>query len=150
VGSWLCHNEVRRNGIIDKIVDKILGSQYVKDGTSDADLKKVLAGTEVDDLTEFSRSIHSETEAILAVAREGRHSLAGSTLYTTTHPCHNCARHIVAAGRSKVAKHPKDLTLMPAQVAGIAFVLLLRQGSKPDGRATQGFGLQEPDHLGTC
>ena len=37
-------------------------------------------------------------EAILAVAREGRHSLVGATLYTTTYPCHNCARHIVAAG----------------------------------------------------
>ena len=37
-------------------------------------------------------------EAILSVAREGRHSLVGSTLYTNTYPCHNCARHIVAAG----------------------------------------------------
>ena len=41
-------------------------------------------------------------EAILSVAREGRHSLVGATLYTNTYPCHNCARHIVAAGITKV------------------------------------------------
>ncbi len=41
-------------------------------------------------------------EAILSVAREGRHSILGSTLYTTTYPCHNCARHIVASGIIKV------------------------------------------------
>jgi len=28
--------------------------------------------------------------------------MVGGTLYTTTFPCHNCARHIVAAGISKV------------------------------------------------
>jgi deoxycytidylate deaminase len=41
-------------------------------------------------------------EAILSVAREGRHSLVGATLYTTTYPCHNCARHIVASGITEV------------------------------------------------
>jgi deoxycytidylate deaminase len=41
-------------------------------------------------------------EAILSVAREGKHSLIGATLYTNTYPCHNCARHIVAAGIKNV------------------------------------------------
>jgi hypothetical protein len=41
-------------------------------------------------------------EAILSVGREGKHSLVGSTLYTNTYPCHNCARHIVASGIKKV------------------------------------------------
>jgi deoxycytidylate deaminase len=41
-------------------------------------------------------------EAILGVAREGKHSLVGATLYTNTYPCHNCARHIVASGISSV------------------------------------------------
>lgn len=67
-----------------------------------SDIIDLLKGTEVDDLTEFSRSIHAEMEAILSVAREGRHSLVGATLYTSTYPCHNCARHIVAAGIAKV------------------------------------------------
>jgi deoxycytidylate deaminase len=41
-------------------------------------------------------------DAILGVASEGKHSLVGSTLYTNTYPCHNCARHIVAAGVQSV------------------------------------------------
>ncbi len=41
-------------------------------------------------------------EAILAVAREGRNSLKGATLFCTTYPCHNCARHIVASGITSV------------------------------------------------
>lgn len=34
----------------------------------------------------------------MSVAREGKHSIIGATLYTNTYPCHNCARHIVASG----------------------------------------------------
>ena len=37
---------------------------------------------------------------------------AGTTLYTTTFPCHNCTRHIVAAGISRVVyvkPYPKSL-----------------------------------------
>jgi deoxycytidylate deaminase len=37
-------------------------------------------------------------DAILAVARAGEAGLIGATIYTTTYPCHNCAKHIVAAG----------------------------------------------------
>jgi len=38
---------------------------------------------------------------LLTAARHGI-STDGCTLYTTTFPCHNCAKHIVAAGVSKV------------------------------------------------
>ncbi|MFD2579396.1 deaminase [Novosphingobium colocasiae] len=50
----------------------------------------------------FSRSVHAEMEAIVSVARIGKGSTVESTLYTTTFPCHNCARHIVAAGITRV------------------------------------------------
>jgi len=53
------------------------------------------------DITEFGRSVHAEMAALLACARTGR-SPRGATLYTTTFPCHNCARHIVASGIRKV------------------------------------------------
>jgi deoxycytidylate deaminase len=96
----ICHNEVRRTNILDGIARRISG--LVSAAASEQQVRAALAGTEVDDLTEFSRSIHAEMEAILAVAREGRHSLVGATMFTTTYPCHNCARHIVAAGLSSV------------------------------------------------
>jgi deoxycytidylate deaminase len=101
-GSRICHNETRRTAIGDRLAKLVLDSQLLKPGTKFNDIRKVLDGSEVDDLTEFSRSIHAEMESILAVAREGRHSLVGATMFTTTYPCHNCARHIVAAGIAKV------------------------------------------------
>lgn len=100
--SRICHNEVRRTKIGDGMASRIFKAGVVKSGIKEAEIRKILDGTEVDDLTEFSRSIHAEMEAILTVAREGRHSLVGSTMYTTTYPCHNCARHIVAAGIASV------------------------------------------------
>ncbi|TKC83479.1 deoxycytidylate deaminase [Trinickia terrae] len=56
----------------------------------------------IPDLIEFSRAVHAEMDAIVSVAREGSAAVIGGTLYTTTFPCHNCARHIVAAGIDKV------------------------------------------------
>jgi hypothetical protein len=40
-------------------------------------------------------------EALLSCARSGT-SPRGGTLYSTTFPCHNCAKHIVAAGVARV------------------------------------------------
>jgi deoxycytidylate deaminase len=92
---------------MDGIVKKIAASSFVKRGVTSDKIRETLASTDVDYLTEYSRSIHAEIEAILSVAREGKHSLVGSTLFTTTYPCHNCARHIVAAGVSEVVYiHP--------------------------------------------
>jgi deoxycytidylate deaminase len=54
--------------------------------------------TRLRDLIEFSRSVHAEMDAIVQVARNGGVSIRGGILFTTTYPCHNCARHIVAAG----------------------------------------------------
>jgi len=54
------------------------------------------------DLIEFSRSVHAEMDAITSVAREGGVSVKNCTLYTTTFPCHNCARHIIASGITNV------------------------------------------------
>ncbi|WP_143515559.1 anti-phage dCTP deaminase [Pseudooceanicola marinus] len=101
-GGCKCHNESTRNDIVDKIAGIIASSNYVKSRTKLEDIRASLLGSPVDALIEFSRSIHAEMEAILSVAREGKHSLVGATLYTNTYPCHNCARHIVAAGIKEV------------------------------------------------
>ncbi|RYG58030.1 MAG: hypothetical protein EON56_00915 [Alphaproteobacteria bacterium] len=55
----------------------------------------------VKDLIEYSRAIHAEMNAVLSAARSG-HSPKGGTLYCTTYPCHNCARHLVNAGINRV------------------------------------------------
>lgn len=55
----------------------------------------------VKDAIEYSRAIHAEMTALLAAARSGA-STVNASLYVTTYPCHNCARHLVAAGVSSV------------------------------------------------
>jgi deoxycytidylate deaminase len=55
----------------------------------------------IKDIVEYSRSIHAEMNALFAVARNGV-SPRGYTLFCTTYPCHNCARHLVTAGVYKV------------------------------------------------
>ncbi|WP_173012710.1 anti-phage dCTP deaminase [Niveispirillum sp. SYP-B3756] len=98
----ICHNEIKRRGIIEKVVEKMISGKLFKKEIGKSDVIRILSGTEIDSIIEYSRSIHAEMEAILSVAREGKNSLLKSTMYTTTYPCHNCARHIVAAGIKEV------------------------------------------------
>ena len=53
------------------------------------------------DITEYGRAVHAEMDALLTCARNGV-SPKGAILYATTFPCHNCTRHIVAAGIERV------------------------------------------------
>jgi cytidine deaminase len=53
------------------------------------------------DILEFGRVVHAEMHALSTAARNGL-SVKGATLFTTTFPCHICARHIVAAGIRRV------------------------------------------------
>ena len=64
--------------------------------------KKISEYPRIKNLLEYSRAVHAEMDAIISVARKGNDSLIGTNLYTTTFPCHHCARHIVAAGIKKV------------------------------------------------
>ena len=64
-------------------------------------LHGVLEDSPIRDLTEFGRVVHAEMEALLSCARKGIATI-GSTLFSTTFPCHNCAKHIIAAGVRRV------------------------------------------------
>ncbi|MBN8476276.1 anti-phage dCTP deaminase [Sulfuritalea sp.] len=63
--------------------------------------KNVLKGTQILGLIEFGRSVHAEMAAIIDASRRGV-PVKAATLYTTTFPCHLCARHIIAAGIDRV------------------------------------------------
>jgi cytidine deaminase len=52
-------------------------------------------------LMEFIRPVHAEMAAISSAARRGA-GINNCVIYSTTFPCHECARHIVAAGLEKV------------------------------------------------
>jgi cytidine deaminase len=98
---------------------------------SPADFAAILAGTRVDQLTEFGRAVHAEMAAILDAARRGQ-PVKGGTLYCTTFPCHTCAKHIVGAGLEQVvyiAPYPKSLAedLHPDAIA-------IDPANRPDDR----------------
>ncbi len=92
---------------------------FIKWKGSETELfEKVMSSSALDDamvqdITEFGRMTHAEMNAITDAARLGRRT-AGGTLYCTTFPCHNCAKHIVAAGISRVVfiePYPKSKAL---------------------------------------
>jgi deoxycytidylate deaminase len=119
-----CFNDKHKDNVakeIESLIKSKLGNAInellEKDATPDqqAILQKIMidklssdiADTARDDtrlggLLEFSRSIHAEMDAIVSLAFKGGGCTDGTTLFTYTFPCHNCARHIVAAGIKRV------------------------------------------------
>jgi len=97
-----CYNDIHKSNLIDDIVnivsDKMDVSQEIKVELARLIQKETRAGS----IIEFSRAIHAEMEAILGLARSQGNSTHSCVLYTTTFPCHNCARHIIAAGIKRV------------------------------------------------
>jgi deoxycytidylate deaminase len=85
-----------------KLVERITAALVEKSPTLDQGvIRQVLEESGIRDLTEFGRVVHAEMEALLSCARNGV-STANTTLYCTTFPCHNCAKHLVAAGVKRV------------------------------------------------
>lgn len=77
-----------------EIVVKLTGKQ-------NSNSPSILKDSLVMDITEFGRVVHAEMNAICAAARTGT-SIKETTLYCTTFPCHNCTKHIIAAGIKRV------------------------------------------------
>ena len=76
------------------------------------DLKRYTIDARVRNLIEFGRVVHAEMHALSDAARLGR-PVANERLFSTTFPCHICARHIIAAGIREVIfiePYPKSLT----------------------------------------
>jgi deoxycytidylate deaminase len=72
----------------DDVVQRLMSSELV-------------GAAQVFDVIEYSRQVHAEMAAIVSCARRGIPT-AGAVLYCTTFPCHECSRHVVAAGISRV------------------------------------------------
>lgn len=98
---------LQRHGLLSKEAEEIGSSSQIVDRltrkpSSSATVGEgALYGAAITDLTEYGRVVHAEMCAICDAARLGR-SVKGATLYCTTFPCHNCTKHVLAAGISKV------------------------------------------------
>jgi deoxycytidylate deaminase len=71
----------------------------------------MMRGSQLMNVLEYGRPVHAEMAAVTDAARRGV-SIRNCTMYVTTFPCHNCARHIVASGLRRVfyiEPYPKSL-----------------------------------------
>ncbi len=92
-------NRSEQDLLITKIIDEVQKAEL--DPGLIETLREVLGDSPIRSLTEYGRVVHAEMEALLACARKGI-STKGATIYCTTFPCHNCAKHIIAAGIERV------------------------------------------------
>lgn len=81
----------------DKFKDDDVAKLILKETSRGGALRDV----QLMDLLEFGRMIHAEMSAICDAARLGK-TVRQGILFTTTFPCHLCAKHIVAAGIKRV------------------------------------------------
>lgn len=99
-------NAAQKKAIIEQLI-KIVPENLK------AELAPLIKSSAIKDITEYGRVVHAEMEALLSSSRTGVSPL-GSTLYCTTFPCHNCAKHIIAAGIKRVVyvePYPKSKAL---------------------------------------
>lgn len=97
-----CYNDEEKDLIVSELVSALRSEKLIKDGIDDKTVQALIRKSRIRLLIEFTRAVHAEMDAIIAVARSGRPGIVGSTLYCTTFPCHNCAKHIIDAGLSRV------------------------------------------------
>ena len=98
--GWFSKSKSKKS--IEKLVDEAFNND-------DSPLREA----QLNNLTEYGRPVHAEMSAIIDAARRGI-AVKGCFLYTTTFPCHNCARHIIAAGIKRIVyiePYPKSIAL---------------------------------------
>lgn len=103
----LDHNAYEKERIVNTIL------QDIPEGLSST-LKKNIKESGLGDITEYGRVVHAEMDAILGCSRRNS-STKGATMFCTTYPCHNCAKHIVASGIDTVIyiePYPKSKALL--------------------------------------
>jgi cytidine deaminase len=100
--------------VVEQILRRLSERGWLRDEHNDASATsfyELLDGLRVRALIEFERAVHAEMAAIVDAARRGV-AVRGTYLYTTTFPCHECTRHIIAAGVERVVyiePYPKSL-----------------------------------------
>ncbi len=108
-------NKIELQKIVDEIIDLFNfdespeEAKHLKEKSREA----ILQQSSLKRLTEYGRPVHAEMAALMSCARNGI-STKDATLYCSTFPCHNCAKHIISAGIKKVVyiePYPKSRTL---------------------------------------
>ncbi|MDI6050779.1 anti-phage dCTP deaminase [Flavobacterium sp. XS2P24] len=112
ITTGLCSNDAQKDILVESIVETLKSdielSTIFNDEKGFVDLKKInlftskLRFSKIKDLIEFSRSVHAEMHAIITGSQLSGSKMVNGKLFCTTYPCHNCAKHIIAAGIKEV------------------------------------------------
>ena len=97
-----CSNLEPQNKIFSDVVQRLRSDGLLRGDATPEKVIGAIRGTRIKSLIEFCRAVHAEMDAIMSLARAGTRLPKEATLFTTTYPCHNCARHIVGAGISRL------------------------------------------------
>ncbi len=109
--SGMCHNDLHKIRIIEEMTLELTEALDLQ-ATERERVEQILKRSPIDALIEFSRAVHAEMDALMTIAREEIPGLRRATLYCTTFPCHNCAKHIIDAGITRVVYlEPYDKSL---------------------------------------
>ena len=97
-----------KTSALAELLDRIKAAEWLNDNKSveqpihlAKELLPLLNRTQFMNIGEFSRPVHAEMAALIDSARRGV-AVQGLSMYVTTFPCHNCAKHIIAAGLKQV------------------------------------------------
>lgn len=99
--------------IVKGVLDEMKDRKWLATNVDLNEAIELFKSTEFGSIVEFSRSTHAEMEALQSAGRVGI-STSGQDLYTTTFPCHECAKLIIGAGLSRVIyiePYPKSLAI---------------------------------------
>jgi deoxycytidylate deaminase len=97
--EWLAND--KKDVPVTKLVQEALREGSPKKGLPEEKEPPIMKGAQFTSTIDFIRAVHAEMAAITDAARHGL-STQDCVLYTTTFPCHDCAKHIVSAGIKRV------------------------------------------------
>ena len=118
-------SDTLRMNLLGEIIDKMKKVGWFSEAIKKTETKQLLSEALIEgdpppfrksqlmDVIEYGRAVHAEMAAISSAANRGI-SIKGCNLYTTTFPCHECAKHIVASGLQRVyyiEPYPKSLVI---------------------------------------
>lgn len=108
--------------VLGDMISRLKDRKWLASDRQDLDVEQLITealaedsgamkGSHLVNSIEYFRAVHAEMAAIVDAARRGV-AIRDGVLYTTTFPCHDCAKHIVAGGIQRVVfiePYPKSL-----------------------------------------
>lgn len=137
-------NDIGQREVVLDAIERLKAAGWLAPGYSEIAVSELtdkalksggpLEESRITDLIEFGRIMHAEMAAICTAARRGT-PLKNSALYTTTFPCHECARLIIGAGIRRVVY----IDPYPKSQVDLLFNHLISHGESRAGEDTVEF-----------